>query len=101
MNIIVQPNRMGRYILYKIQSFTGSGEFVSLCMSIHVPPIKSLQASKLNLGLKRSTMQVARKTFNFGLNPDDYNYKCSRKFFITLGQTNWYKIKCMGLIKTS
>lgn len=54
---------MGGCILYKIQSFIGGGEVVFLCMSIHAALIKSLQASKLNLGLKRSTIQVVRKHF--------------------------------------
>ena len=49
--------------MYKIQSFIGGGEVVFFCMSIHAPLIKSLQASKLNLGLKRSIIQVVRKYF--------------------------------------
>ena len=54
---------MGGCILYKVQSFIGSGEVVFLCMSIHAPPIKSPSASQLKFRLKRSTIQVARKHF--------------------------------------
>ena len=52
---------MGGCILYKVQNFIGSGEVVFLCMSIHAPPIKSLQTSQLNSRLNRSTIQIARK----------------------------------------
>jgi len=38
---------MGGCILYKVQSFIGGGEVVFLCMSIHAPPIKSLQGFQL------------------------------------------------------
>ena len=27
-----------------------------------------------------------QETFHFGLNPDDYNRKCSNNFFITIGK---------------
>lgn len=84
-------------ILHKVQRFVGGGEVVVLCMSIHALPIKSLQASELNLRLKKRSTNC-QKTFQFGLNPDNYNHKCSNNRFITTGQTSWYKIKCMGLI---
>jgi hypothetical protein len=90
---------MGGCILYKVQSFIGGGE-VFLCMSVHSLPIKSLQASELNLRLKRSTIQVARKHFSLALILITTIINVNI-LSITTGQTNWYKIKCMGLIKTS